>query len=201
VIAFSGFSYFLASITALHFLRTDCDPATETVSQYAIGSYGYLMTSAFLSLGPSVFALAVGLWQHVTPRPRYGSLLLAVAGFCILLVAAFPVDPGPDAMPVTETAHDSAFMASWVFTTAAMVILTGHFKQDTRWQMFQPVSMALSVVAIADLIMFAVSFDTSWRGAVQRVCIFTILLWLMLGTARLFFVGPSRLQSPLLAPD
>lgn len=200
-IAFSYFTYFFASVTVLHFLRTDCDPTTETVSQYAIGPYGYLMTSAFLSLGPSVSALAFGLWRYVTPRPRYGSLFLAAAGFCVLLVAVFPVDPGSDAMPASEATHDAAFMASWVFTTIAMVILTGHFKQDVRWHLFRPVSLALSVVAVVGLISFAGSFDTSWRGAVQRVCIFVILLWLMLVATRLFFIGPSRLQGCPPTPD
>ena len=109
-------------------MRTDCDPTTKTVSQYAIGPYGYLMTSAFLSLGPSLFALSLGLWQNVTPQPRAGSLLLAAAGFCILLIGIFPAVPGPDAMPATEAAHNAAFMASFVFTTAGMVVLTGHFK-------------------------------------------------------------------------
>ena len=190
--ALTGFSFFLVSISALHVLRTDCDPMAETVSQYAIGPYGYLMTIAFFGLGPAVLALALGLWQNVTPRPRSGSLLLVAAGVCVLLVGVFPVDRAPDAMPTTEAVHDAAFMASFVFTVTAMIVLIGHFKQDARWRSYQPVALTLSVIAVAGLVAFVGLSDTSWRGAAQRVCILTILSWLMLGTARLMFVGSSN---------
>jgi len=46
-IAIVGISYFLTTVIALHFLRPDYDPASRFVSEYAVGSYGFLMTSAF----------------------------------------------------------------------------------------------------------------------------------------------------------
>ena len=193
-LALTGFAYFSATIVALHVLCPEYDPTTETVSQYAIGPYGYLMTAGFLGLSPAVFALALGLWRSVTPRPWLGSLLLSTAGFCIFLVGVFPIDPRPGAMPTTETTHDAAFMASFVFTVAAMVVLTRHFGRDAMWRSIQPVSLTLSLIVVVGLAAFVVLSDTSWRGAAQRVCIITVLLWLLLGTARLMFFGLERRQ-------
>ena len=77
---FAGMGYFGVSLVALHFIRTDYDPVSENVSQYAIGPYGYMMTAAFFILGPAVIALAIGLFEGVTPRPRVGCLALGTAG-------------------------------------------------------------------------------------------------------------------------
>jgi len=54
-IAIVGISYFLTAVIALHFLRPDYDPVSRFVSEYAVGQYGFLMTSAF-------FGLSLGLW-------------------------------------------------------------------------------------------------------------------------------------------
>ena len=107
-VGFAGCTYFAGSLVALHVLRTDYVPLAENVSQYAVGPYGYLMTTAFIVLGPAVIALAAGLFEGVTPAPRVGSLALGLAGLCVLLVGFLRVDPSPEAMPVTETIHNSA---------------------------------------------------------------------------------------------
>ena len=60
-LALACFVYFGGTLALMHGLRPEYDPVVETVSQYAVGPYGYLMTSAFLALGPGVVALALGL--------------------------------------------------------------------------------------------------------------------------------------------
>jgi hypothetical protein len=45
--ALVAIAYFVAVIVAMHFLRPD-NPLTHTTSEYAVGPYGFLMTSAFI---------------------------------------------------------------------------------------------------------------------------------------------------------
>ena len=190
--AVTGFVFFAASLVALHGLRPDYHPVTETVSQYAVGPYGYVMTAAFFALGLSVVGLALGLLRGVTPAPRLGGALLGVAGVCVFLVAVFRIDRAPDAMPTAEVVHNSAFVASFIFTVVSMFILTGRFKHDARWRPIQHISLALSLAALAGFAAFIGTYDTPWRGAAQRFSIVTILLWLMLASARLRFLAADK---------
>ena len=57
-VALVGFGYFAACVTSMHLIRPEYDPVAETVSQYAIGPYGYLMTAGFFSVGAGVVSLA-----------------------------------------------------------------------------------------------------------------------------------------------
>ena len=60
-----GIVYFAVIIVALHFLRSDLDPMRRPTSEYAVGSYGFLMTSAFFSMSLGSFALVIGLYREV----------------------------------------------------------------------------------------------------------------------------------------
>ena len=50
LIAIGGIIYFIVAVVVLHFLRPEYNPIDHAVSNYAVGSFGYLMTSAFYVL-------------------------------------------------------------------------------------------------------------------------------------------------------
>src|SRR5262249_26640885 len=56
----AGTLAFLATVLVLHLLRRDYDPTRRFLSEFAVGPYGALMTTAFFVLGLSAFALAFG---------------------------------------------------------------------------------------------------------------------------------------------
>ena len=62
MVALVGIAYFALIIVALHFLRPDLNPLSTPTSEYAVGPYGFLMTSAFFSMSLASFALVIGLW-------------------------------------------------------------------------------------------------------------------------------------------
>ena len=61
-IALVGAAYFVVIIVVLHFLRPDLNPIRRPTSEYALGQYGFLMTSAFFSMSLASFALVIGLY-------------------------------------------------------------------------------------------------------------------------------------------
>jgi len=77
-VALVGILYYSVAVVAVHIIRSDLDPTIEAASQYAIGSYAYLMTSAFVAIGCGVLALAAGLYRTLSPTPRRGVVLLGI---------------------------------------------------------------------------------------------------------------------------
>jgi Protein of unknown function (DUF998) len=81
-VAIAGIAYFVVIIVALHVLRPDLNPIQRPTSEYAVGPYGFLMTSAFFSMSVASFALVIGLSQGVSQpaRSRIGLGLLGLWG-------------------------------------------------------------------------------------------------------------------------
>jgi hypothetical protein len=69
-LALVGVVYFAVIIVALHFLRSDLNPIRRPTSEYAVGPYGFLMTSAFFSISLGSFALGIGIYQRVSQPAR-----------------------------------------------------------------------------------------------------------------------------------
>ncbi len=64
-VGLASMAYFVVIIVALHFLRPDYNPIRQPTSEYAVGPYGSLMTSAFFSMSLASWALVIGLYQGV----------------------------------------------------------------------------------------------------------------------------------------
>ena len=167
-VALVGFGYFAACVTSMHLIRPEYDPVAETVSQYAIGPYGYLMTAGFFSVGAGVVSLAIGLSRALPQAPRIGLALLGLGGVCVFFVGVFPIDRRSPEAPVAEFVHDALSMASIVFATTAMLTLTRHLSRDSGRRAVAATSLLLSLAALAGLLTLVLVYDTHWRGAVQR---------------------------------
>lgn len=102
------FSYFIAALLLLHVLRPDYTIADHMISDYAIGAFGPIMTSAFLSISLGCLALATGLLR-IGPkswlgRASAGLLIVAFAG--LIVTAVFPTDLETAASTRTGDIHN-----------------------------------------------------------------------------------------------
>ena len=122
-------------------------------------------------------------------------MLLVAAGVAMFAVGLLPVDRGDGHMPITEYVHDAAFMASWLATVAAMFVLTERFGRDPAWRSVRGVSRWLSLSAAAGLALFALTYDTEWRGLVLRGCIVVVLAWLILTAGWLRTRGSGKVAA------
>lgn len=189
-IAVVGIAYFLIAVIALHFLRPDYDPVSRWVSEYAVGSYGFLMTSAFFGLSLGSLALVIGLYQGVSRSGRswIGLLLLGIWGVGILIAGIFPGDLRGAPETISGNIHDLASLLSFFSLIAATILLSRRFKQDERWRPFHRSAFILSLVILATFIGFFLTAGTEFVGLSQRIFIVTFLIWLLLTAARLRFV-------------
>ncbi len=196
-----GATYWLISVVLLHALRTDYDPFEHQISNYATGSYGYLMNAAFIVWGVGIAALALGLWLAVTPRPRAGSIIVLIAGIAIIVAGIFPGDVITKDTPFSTTTsgaiHDLSSLVFFLFIIIAMFVMARRFKKDATWRQVQRLLFWLGVASAVSLIVFVFGpIPASVDALGEKVFVFWLLSWVMLTGFRLLFVargstGPS----------
>jgi Protein of unknown function (DUF998) len=86
-----GFALLLA---LLHVLRPDLDPSWRFISEYAVGSFGYLMIIAFLSFSAGYVGLFLAIRSQVpTNWGKVGLALLGVSAVGMAMAGVFVTDP------------------------------------------------------------------------------------------------------------
>lgn len=186
-LAFVGIAYFLIAVVTLHYLRPNFNPIHRFVSEYAVGPYGSLMTSAFFGLSLGSLALVIGLSQDVSRswRSWIGLFFLAVWAVGILIAAIFPVGDRIVLGIPSGYIHYRASVVSFFSLVFAALLLSWHYKQDERWSSFHRPAVILSVLMLLALIGFFLSANTAYGGFSQRIFISVCLIWLLLTAARL----------------
>jgi hypothetical protein len=164
-------------VLGLHVLRADLEPASHRLSEYALGPWGWLMTSAFLAAATGVLLL-----RRVLPagdRLRPARVLLAVAAVGFAVSALVPTDPlRPDA--VREAVHSAASAGALVASTAAALWTVTIGVEAVDWRgALGPARVAVGIAALGALLSPLVH-DGPWTGAVQRLSVGALFGWLLL---------------------
>ena len=183
VLAVLGVLYFFAAVSVAEALRPMYDPVTRTISELAVGRYGWLQVSAFVVLGLSFWALPAGMWRRVraTLFSRLGLILLLVAGASSFVAAAFPTDlRGAVVATVSGDVHEVAASVGYACLITAMLLFSWHFRRDDSWRHFRPVSTGLTLVGLGILIAMAVTGNSDVAGLLQRTMAATLLVWVAL---------------------
>ncbi len=188
-VAILSATYFAVMIATLHFLRPDLNPISQPTSQYAVGLYGFLMTSAFLSMSIASFALLIGLYQGVpeSARSRVGLALLGLWGVGVLIAMIFPIDPEGGPQTMAGTIHRINGPLSFLCVTVGTILLSRRFKQDETWRPLYRPALILSLIIVAAFIAGGVSIATNsgFAGLIQRTDIAALVAWMLLTAARL----------------
>ena len=161
-------AYFVIVLIVLHILEPEFDPRFRFMSEYALGNYGWLMTTTFFALGLAPLVAAIGLqnvyqWSRST---RIGLGLLVVAAMFIWLAGIFR-----DSIP-----HLLAGVVAFPSMVMAVLLLSWTFRQAAGWQTIFRVTLLIALGMLAML--FLMVGDLGMPGLQQRVFIFLFLLWL-----------------------
>ena len=124
-------------LIALIFLRPDLDPSWHTISEWVIGPYGWIMSSAFIVSGLSYAALFVLLKSQLRgAMGRVGLVLLAICVIGAVGVGFFTTDPMPIHPPLstTGTVHLIFGTSQVVFLPfAALLINLSLVRKNQAW--------------------------------------------------------------------
>jgi hypothetical membrane protein len=160
---------------ALHVLEPEFDPRFRFMSEYALGDYGWLMTTTFFVLGLATFVVAAGLRDaHQSSRSaRIGVGLLVIGALFVCLAGVFK-----DSMP-----HLLAGAVAIPSIVMAVLVLSWTFRQAAGWQ---TIYGAMLLIALGMLAAFlSMVADVGMPGLQQRAILFLFLLWLAIVVHRL----------------
>ncbi len=176
-----GIGYFGIVVLLLHLLSPEFDPANRFISEYALGSYSYLLTTAFLALGIGSILLLMALFRLEGGGGfawKAGLALLAVWGISVMLDGIFPIDKGVTPVTSSGQIHMMAAMIAFLALMISTLLLSLRFRKMPSLQWMS--STALVLVALI-FIVFIVSMvlDTVLQGLTQRLFVLACLAWLL----------------------
>ncbi|HEX8918007.1 MAG TPA: DUF998 domain-containing protein [Chloroflexota bacterium] len=173
-----GIDGFIVLVVLLHFLRPDLDPGIRTVSEYAIGRYGLLMTTAFFLLGLGSVALAA-LMAWVPEARSFGRLLpwlMILFALAVMVCGIFRTDttiPG-SAVTIGGGIHKAAADVA-MYAGCAMMALTGlRSLNDKRWSVLSGCTLAMLVLGLGT---WAFLETMGYSGWAERALIAAVVLW------------------------
>jgi hypothetical protein len=167
-VVFLCIAYFVIVLIVLHILEPEFDPRFRFMSEYALGNYGWLMTTIFFALGLAPLAAALGLQNaYQSSRGiRIGLGLLVVAAMFIWLAGIFR-----DSIP-----HLLAGVVAFPSMVMAVLLLSWTFRRAAGWQTIYRLALFIALAMLAMFLLLVA--DVGMPGLQQRVFIFLFLLWL-----------------------
>ena len=174
-------SFFVVALISVHLLRPDYSPRDHFISDYAVGPYGWLMTSAFVALSAACATLAAGLLMDGPSGwlARSGAVLLCVCALGLIVTAIFPTDvPGAPPTPSGDI-HELSFRVNVGSLILAILQITVAIVSSPRWRSYRTGAAVLAACTIAAAWF---QFSTLHKGApygyANRLLVAAILTWL-----------------------
>ncbi len=184
LISLSGCILFFVIVCSLHFLRPDKNMLTCFVSEYAVGNYSWLMTTAGYALTSAAALLLTGLLLNIKASKK-SSITLGI--FCVgfLLLSIFPTDV-PVVPPTPHgLIHPLAALIALISLAISMITWGFDFKKNENWKSLAKPSIFFGVIS---LVLFIVHFASPipLKGLTQRFLLAWDISWLFLVSRKLY---------------
>ena len=181
IVAIAGLSGALICVAALHLLRTDLSPVSRRLSEYAVGSYGWVMTGAFITLSCGLLALGIVLWTEATDRIAWAIPAAAFVAACGAIISALFKTGSSD---LSEAIHSRA---SGIAVVSLAVLAVVYSILGVRGRPGLTSDRVGAGLAMTVAILAAVSpllHETRWTGLSQRALWFVLISWLLRSACR-----------------
>lgn len=181
------FGYSVLALLLMHFLRPDYAPVNHMISDYGVGPYGWIMSTAFIAMSIGIATLVIGLVRggpSSTPA-RLGTILLAIASIGLVVSAIFPTDLVP---PSTRTGriHTMSFLVNVISIMLASILLSVSFGSQPCWRPFQRTAAILaSLIVIAFILQFLTLHRGMPYGLTNRFFVIVLFAWMFAISVRL----------------
>jgi hypothetical membrane protein len=150
-----------------------------------------LMTSGIL-----VVVFSLGLYSEFSSNwmARIGSGLLTLCGASLIMIGVFPCDVGSMEASASGILHGVfAGIGTFAIVSAALAMWLG-LKDDAVWRNHSWFSLGVAVVAVALYVPYLFSSLPGWNGAVQRMLVMVLLVWIEVMSIKL--LSRSRAGGP-----
>lgn len=183
--AIGFFLYFAAALLLMHVIRPDYTMVDHMISDYAVGRFGWIMTTAFVSLAIGCLTLAIGLFRDgpTSWLGRIGAALLVVVFAGLIVTALFPTDL--ETAPSTRTGdiHTISFLVNIVSILLSAICLALSYAAEPNWRPHRAAALVFAGLLIAA---FVGQYLTLHRGApygiTNRLFVAILIAWLILNS-------------------
>jgi hypothetical protein len=191
----AGVGASLLALIALHVLDPDRSVVESTISEYALGDYGWLVSVNDIVLGVGIIAIALGLRQTLAPGKRVTAawVFLLIVGLGFLVAAVFETDPRGAAESTTSGAiHGTAALVSVLGVAIAAWLLRGVFTRDSSYLHLARTQLWFAVLITVGVVVLLVLFEVGPAGLIQRLLVAVMASWLFVLAANLRHVETTR---------
>jgi hypothetical membrane protein len=175
---------FLAIATLAGWLQPGYDARTNTISESALGPFGWLQTLNFYGFGVSIVAFAISLACGLRATSRVAVALLVVAGVAMAANGIFPTDRAGAEPTSAGQAHNLLPLAALVLTIASQGFSAWAMRREPGWGGFA-VLTALTATASFGLLAVFIGFSSdpgdpfyAVGGLVQRALVLVLFGWM-----------------------
>lgn len=151
---------FIFLLILLHLINTSVSPIWQPISEYALGTVGWLMKVAFLLLGISFLTLGLYLIQK-SPNTgsKIGGALLIIASTGNFLAGIFNTDPVrtlPENMTISGQIHNAA-AGLLGFMILATLFIAFQFRKQEQLKNYKKNMLLLTITLwVLEFILIAV---------------------------------------------
>ncbi len=177
-------------VIILGFLQPGYNHITHRLSELgeAGGQNAIVMNTAGVALlGILMVAFAFGLHRGIGEGKgsKIGPALLALSGTAWVMTGIFPRDPVWGDVSMVGVTHTVFTIISAVAIMLAPLALSLRLKDDSLWKGYQYYSLATAIVAGVISTVYEFKVLEQWMGALQRVLMGVLLLWVEVMAIRL----------------
>ncbi len=158
---------FLVLLGSLHVIKPDLSPTWRMVSEYAIGSHGWLMFLAFVALAAACVAAIIALSPYATDQAgRVGRVALGITAAALTLAAFATTDP-VTATPAQLTSEGKLHgVAAMIGMPAFLIAAVSLHRSLRRHSAVSNHAVRVTTIAlVAAVVIFAVSMAAMFDGA------------------------------------
>lgn len=184
-----GAGWFVLAVLLLHPLKSnDYDFSAQTISEFAVGRYGFLMTSAFVALGVAELTLAIALWHAA--GARLGPILQIVGALVDLTSAVFEADLLGSPETTHGAIHDGVGAVGALLVIPTLLAYAWAFRRDAHWRSFAFPTFLWAIAQTGGLVLVIILGDQN-AGMSERVFLAIYVSWLLAAGIRLIRFGTT----------
>jgi hypothetical protein len=184
-----GAGWFILALILLHVLKSaDYDFSSQTVSEFAVGRYGFLMTSAFVGLGVAELTLAMALWRAT--GARLAPILQVIGAFVDLTSAVFEADLLGSPGTTHGAIHDGVGALGALLVIPTLLAYAAAFRRDPQWRPFAARTLAWAIAQTVALALVIILGEQQ-QGTSERVFLAIYVSWLLAAALRLVRLGTA----------
>ena len=186
---------FLIILSLLHLLKPDFDPSWRMISEYEIGTHGWMMRLAFFCWGCSAFSIVFAIWPACnTSSGKIGRTWLALIAIALFGAGIFATNAITDTtVSTTDILHKiCGTLVILTFPTASWLVVSGLIKHN-QWKPYRRQLIFVEILVWLGMCAFFGSIIASraahpdagrvgpeiWSGWPNRLMVFCYHVWLI----------------------